>query len=243
MLAAGDRNGAYKMFQKAIEITPHHARTLMMELQKRGIEFITAPYEADAQLAYLIKTNYIVSVITEDSDLLVFGCPRVFYKMDQAGNGCEVRLKNLGANTDLNFTGWDHEQFQQMCIFAGCDYLDSLPNVGIKKAHTYMKQYKSWQHALRRIRLEGKTTVPSTYEKDFELAFLTFKHQRVYDPIQKKLVHLNPIDEEFTKKFPDTSFLGPSVFRRCNDNILRTREHITELCTHVAFSLQPFSLL
>ena len=36
-----------------------------------------APYEADAQLAYLVKEGIAQLVITEDSDLLAFGCPQV----------------------------------------------------------------------------------------------------------------------------------------------------------------------
>jgi len=36
-----------------------------------------APYEADAQLAYLQKEGLVDLVITEDSDMLVFGCKRV----------------------------------------------------------------------------------------------------------------------------------------------------------------------
>jgi len=41
------------------------------------IDFVVAPYEADAQLAYLEKIGLIQAIITEDSDLLVFGCKRV----------------------------------------------------------------------------------------------------------------------------------------------------------------------
>lgn len=36
-----------------------------------------APYEADAQLAYLTKSGLAQAVITEDSDLLAFGCKKV----------------------------------------------------------------------------------------------------------------------------------------------------------------------
>ena len=39
---------------------------------------MVAPYEADAELAYLVKEGIAHFVITEDSDLLAFGCPRVF---------------------------------------------------------------------------------------------------------------------------------------------------------------------
>jgi hypothetical protein len=36
-----------------------------------------APYEADAQLAYLERTGKISLIISEDSDLIAFGCKRV----------------------------------------------------------------------------------------------------------------------------------------------------------------------
>ena len=36
-----------------------------------------APYEADAQLAYLSKEGVVDLIITEDSDLVVFGCRKV----------------------------------------------------------------------------------------------------------------------------------------------------------------------
>lgn len=43
----------------------------------RGVDCIVAPYEADAQLAYLTQSGLAQGVITEDSDLLAFGCKKV----------------------------------------------------------------------------------------------------------------------------------------------------------------------
>lgn len=41
-------------------------------------------------------------IITEDSDLLVFGAKKVLYKMDEFGNGKLIEMKDLGkANTNL----------------------------------------------------------------------------------------------------------------------------------------------
>ena len=42
-----------------------------------GVDCIVAPYEADAQLTYLHKAGIVQAVITEDSDLVAFGCKRV----------------------------------------------------------------------------------------------------------------------------------------------------------------------
>ncbi|KAG7362120.1 XPG domain containing protein [Nitzschia inconspicua] len=48
--------------------------------QDRCISFLVAPYEADAQLAYLARQRYIDLIITEDSDLLAHGAPFILYK-------------------------------------------------------------------------------------------------------------------------------------------------------------------
>ena len=40
------------------------------------------PYEADPQLAYLERAGLVDAILTEDSDLLVFGCQNVLFKLD-----------------------------------------------------------------------------------------------------------------------------------------------------------------
>lgn len=45
--------------------------------RSQGVDCLVAPYEADAQLAYLNKAGIVQAVITEDSDLLAFGCKKV----------------------------------------------------------------------------------------------------------------------------------------------------------------------
>jgi 5'-3' exonuclease len=43
-----------------------------------GIEVIQAPFEADAQLAYLSQNKLVDVVVTQDSDLIVYGCDKVW---------------------------------------------------------------------------------------------------------------------------------------------------------------------
>jgi 5'-3' exonuclease len=54
---------------------------------------IVAPYEADAQLAFLSLNGLVDLVISEDSDLAPFGCQKILCKMDIMGNGTLVSRK------------------------------------------------------------------------------------------------------------------------------------------------------
>ena len=54
----------------------------MQALRAEGVPYVVAPYEADAQLAYLERIGLVDGIITEDSDLLVFGCKNVLFKFD-----------------------------------------------------------------------------------------------------------------------------------------------------------------
>lgn len=76
LLRQGKRSKAIDHFQKCIDITPELAFQLVEACRRAGVEVVVAPYEADAQLAHLACTDYVAAVITEDSDLLTFGCKR-----------------------------------------------------------------------------------------------------------------------------------------------------------------------
>jgi len=56
----------------------------MSILKTKKIDFLVAPYEADSQLAKLKKLSIIDAVVTEDSDLLVYGCNAI-YKLNEEG--------------------------------------------------------------------------------------------------------------------------------------------------------------
>lgn len=90
-------------FAESIDITPLMASKLMNALKTKKIECIVAPYEADAQLAYLSEISYVDIIITEDSDLLAYGAKRVFFKMDKNGNGDEISLSELENCKEYNF--------------------------------------------------------------------------------------------------------------------------------------------
>lgn len=214
-LQQGNRTAANDCYRKAVDITPRMAHKLIKALQAEGIECIVAPYEADAQLAFLSHTGYVHSVISEDSDLLPFGCKRVLFKMDGDGNGKEIQLSDLGQNTPLRFHNFTHDMFRQMCILSGCDYLASITGLGVKKAHGLLNKYRTMDRVFRFLKNDRSFIVPPEYEEAFERAERTFLHQSVYDHINQRVIPLTPYPDGMdSSAFPFCGALIPDDLAR-----------------------------
>jgi exonuclease-1 len=76
--------------------------------------------------------------------LLPFGLRRVLYKLDRTGNGEELSVADLPNCTGLPLSGFTSDQFLQLCVMAGCDFLTQLPGIGLKKAHGVLRKYRSF---------------------------------------------------------------------------------------------------
>lgn len=209
LLAAGKTSQAYLELQKAVDVTPEMARQLIDELKKSGVQYIVAPYEADAQMVYLERKGVIDGILSEDSDLLVFGAKCLLTKLDQYGNCIEINKADFCACKEISLTGWSDMEFRQMAILSGCDYLASINNMGLKTAYRMVRKYKTIEKVIRMLQFDGKFLVPKGYLEAFYQAELTFLHQRVFCPISQILVlHTepdHPIDED---KMP---FIGANV--------------------------------
>ncbi|KAG8385363.1 hypothetical protein BUALT_Bualt03G0035300 [Buddleja alternifolia] len=204
----GNLSAAYECYQKAVDISPSVAYDLIQALKQENVSYVVAPYEADAQMTFLALSKHVEAVITEDSDLIAFGCPRIIYKMDKFGQGVEFKNALLQHNKDLNLAGFTHMMLLEMCILSGCDYLQSLPGMGLKKAHALMKKFKSHENVIRHLKYNGVEVTP-VYEESFKKAVLTFRHQRVYDPVTEDIVHLSEPADVISD---DLDFLGPYPF-------------------------------
>ncbi|KAJ9111128.1 hypothetical protein QFC19_001327 [Naganishia cerealis] len=195
LAAQGRHREARDHYTKCVDITPEMALQLIKALQAESVDYIVAPYEADAQMAFMEKEGLVDGVITEDSDMLVFGCRNVIYKLDNNGACTWISRDRFAACREYNFTGWTETEFRRMAILAGCDYLDSIPGIGIKTAHKLLRKHKTVEKVVQMVRLEGNAIVPPDYIPQFRLAELVFLHQRVYDPRQRKLVTLLPLGD------------------------------------------------
>lgn len=212
LLTAGKVSQANIEFAKAVDVTPEMARMFIDELKKAGVQYLVAPYEADAQMVYLERKGIISAILSEDSDLLVFGAKCLLTKLDQYGNCIEINQADFCACREINLAGWSEKEFRQMAILSGCDYLASITNMGLKTAYRMIRKYKTVERVLQMLQFDGKYHVPKDYLDKFYQAELTFMHQRVFCPIAEKLVYhtepQQPLDEE---KY---TFIGANVEAR-----------------------------
>ncbi|XP_073783251.1 exonuclease 1 isoform X1 [Danio rerio] len=195
LLREGKITEARECFTRSVNITPSMAHDVIRAARTRGVDCVVAPYEADAQLAFLNKSDIAQAVITEDSDLLAFGCKKVILKMDKQGNGLEIEQCHLGRCKSLGniFT---EEKFRYMCILSGCDYLQSLYGIGLGKACKLLRMANN-PDILKVIKKMGQylkmdISVPEEYIEGFTKANNTFLYQLVFDPLRRKVVPLNP---------------------------------------------------
>jgi exonuclease-1 len=205
---AGKVSQAHQELQKAAGVSPLMARQLIDELKRNNIQYVVAPYEADAQLAYLEQKGIINGVLSEDSDLLVFGVKRLLTKLNQYGECIEIERADFAHCKELSLAGWTDTMFRRMAILSGCDYLTNVPKMGLKTSYRYVRKYKDTERLLRMVALEG-FLVPVGYLESFNNAELTFLHHRVFCPLEQRLVFLNELAPGTREE--DMPFLGANV--------------------------------
>ncbi|KIW00865.1 uncharacterized protein PV09_07622 [Verruconis gallopava] len=223
LLNLGRTSQAYLELQKAVDVTPEMAGLLIEELKRASVPYVVAPFEADSQMVYLEKQGLIDGILSEDSDLLVFGARRLLTKLDQYGNCIMIRRDDFTACREVSFAGWSDREFRQMAILSGCDYLNSIEKMGLKTAHRLLRKHRTVDRVIRALQFDGKFKVPTGYAEAFHQAELTFLHQWVYCPKAKSLVHFMPLEDGMSAE--DLPFIGAFVDAETASGVARGELH------------------
>ncbi|XP_055528821.1 exonuclease 1 isoform X2 [Wyeomyia smithii] len=203
LLRDGKVDEARSFLRRCVDITHEMALQLIQECRKRNVDCVVAPHEADAQLAFLNKKGIAQAVVTEDSDLMLFGCSKVLFKLDLNGQGLMIEADKLYLAMGCKEEKYSFDKFRYMCILSGCDYMDSLPGIGLAKARKFvlMTEETDVQRALAKIPAYlnmRHLVVSEEYIRDFLKADATFKHMVVYDPTERVQTRLNDPEETGT---------------------------------------------
>lgn len=190
LIAKNMYSKAKELMKRCISVSRKVVYDISKLLKTLNIEYIIAPYEADAQLYFLEKIKYIDFILTEDSDLIPYGCNNILFKFD----GLLVdhyTIECLEKAKDIIFK----ENIQNICILSGCDYADSIPGIGVLTAHKLISKFKSIEKIVEFMKYKKK--VPADYIENFNKAKITFNHHIVYNPLNQKRQNITPIVEKY----------------------------------------------
>eukprot|EP00049_Salpingoeca_infusionum_P015184 m.291926 g.291926 ORF g.291926 m.291926 type:complete len:368 (-) comp15830_c0_seq11:2026-3129(-) len=231
-------HAARDVAKTGIDVTDAMKNKLIQACRDIGLPFVVAPHEADAQLAYLSRRGLIDAVITEDSDLLVFGATTVLFKMDRDGNAncvdfCDLRSISLPGKKKGRVTRFKNmtlEQFQGMCILSGCDYLPKasalhIQGFSLKTAAEVVLRHKTLTGAIRMLKVLKKKKVPKGFMEAATDASNTFQHQIIWDPAARQRKPLNPyVDGDDTSQ-------------------LNVRRHAVNKCSYVCVEIYIYVMI
>jgi exonuclease-1 len=190
---------------RSLNVTPIHINTLVYLLKKLNFKIIVAPYESDAQIAYLYHKNKIDFAITEDSDLIPYGVKRIAFKMNENGDFeyLNLNINELSDDTlsNLNDDGkfmlyLSHLKLVQFCVMCGCDYIKSIKGLGMKTLIKLFKEVETFEEIIKAVssygkyRFEEQNGDSTLYLQQAKEACSVFYYQMVYDDENKKMKHL-----------------------------------------------------
>lgn len=106
--------------------------------------------------------------------------------MGLAGKGVQIDCKKI--------TGiMNSRKLRYVYILSGCDYLLSLPGIGLRKASDMVKERKNIKGILQIVQHWFPKEIGSKYGEKFVKADATFLYQFVFDPTSRTYVRLNPL--------------------------------------------------
>tara|TARA_B100000902_G_scaffold272796_1_gene258704 strand:+ start:165 stop:1112 length:948 start_codon:yes stop_codon:yes gene_type:complete len=131
-----------KIQSQIIIVKKYHSEQCKEFLEKSGIPYYTAPNDAEKYCAFLQKNGLVDYTVTDDSDALTFGCNKVL-KTTISKNIIEIDLEKLLTDIDMTM-----ESFVDFCILSGCDYTESIPQIGPITAYNLIKKHKRIEDSL-----------------------------------------------------------------------------------------------
>ncbi len=128
-----------RMKSKQVSISDQDFELLRTMLELMSVPCVQAPSEAEAYASFLCCTGRVAAVLSEDSDVLAYGCPRVLTKFDVGTGTC--MLTNV--NDIYRSLGLSYPSFVDLCIMCGTDYNPNMKGIGPEKAYKLVVQYGS----------------------------------------------------------------------------------------------------
>jgi DNA excision repair protein ERCC-5 len=156
----------------ADEVTQIMVTECQALLRLFGIPYITAPMEAEAQCAELVHLGLVDGIVTDDSDIFLFGGTRVYKNMFNSNKFVECYLgEDLEKELSLS-----REALIAIAHLLGSDYTEGIPGVGPVTAveilsefpgPTGLVEFKEWWQDVQLHNRPKNADMDSPFRKKF----------------------------------------------------------------------------
>lgn len=126
----------------------------------------------------MVKCGKVYASATEDMDALTYGSS-ILLRHITFSEACKMPIQEFHLSKVLEEMELSHDEFIDLCILLGCDYCDSIPGVGPKRAMTLIKQYRSIDKILENL---DQKKYPVTEDWPYKEAHRLFGEPEVADP-------------------------------------------------------------
>lgn len=161
-----------KFSRRTVRVTKEHNAEAQRLLKLMGVPYIIAPTEAEAQCAVLARAGKVYAAASEDMDTLTFNSPVLLRKLTFSEQRKEP-IQEIHLDQVLEGLEMEKEQFIDLCILLGCDYVDPVKGIGPKVALNLIREHKTLENVVAHIKKTEKYTLPEDWPyQDARLLFL-----------------------------------------------------------------------
>lgn len=168
--------------RRTVRVTREHNQECQKLLKLMGIPYIIAPTEAEAQCAVLARAGKVYAAASEDMDTLTFNSPVLLRHLTFSEQRKEP-IQEIFLDKVLEGLEMELEQFIDLCILLGCDYVDPIKGIGQSTALKLIRDHKTLEGVVKYMEDSKKYTIPADWPyADARLLFLEPDVRSAEDP-------------------------------------------------------------
>lgn len=118
------------------------------------IPYVEAPDEAERYAAQLCVDGKIDCVLSEDTDVLVYGTPTFLTKIDTTKD----TVVEITYSVILEEMGISNDTFRDLCIMCSCDYNSNIPLIGPEKSYQLLVEHETIEGVISNLLKNPKYT-------------------------------------------------------------------------------------
>ena len=188
-------NASFQYFLNSLYVDFGLVQEWIKELRVQNIEYYVAPFEADAQLAYFSRINYIDSILVTDLGILQFMPKFLFFQYNYNKNYVfKIKFDSILEKLDLNL----HEFIIVLCLIRRKASTESF-SPGIIAAIELVKKNKTLDKIQEYLIMRYKNKISLSFISQLQNRIKMTLNYPVYDINKKCMIVFNENNENYDK--------------------------------------------